>query len=133
MELPKRFIVVDDDNTNNLICKLTLRRIFPDAEIIIFRNPTDAIQYIENSYSNAQPFITTALFLDINMPIISGWEFLEIFNNYSFLIRQQFSIYILTASIDMDDQQKALSNLNVQGYLYKPLSHSIMQLHFCDT
>lgn len=133
MELTKRFIVVDDDSTNNLICKLILRRVFPDAEIIIFSNAMAALHYIKDSFSVFEEFIPTVLFLDINMPPISGWEFLEIFETFLALIREQFSIYILTASIDMDDQQKALSNLNVQGYLYKPLSHSIMQLHFCDT
>ena len=132
MEVPKRFIVVDDDNTNNLICRLSLQRFSPTAEIKIFRNADFALQYIFDSYTNDEQDVPTLLFLDINMPVISGLEFLELFNEFAAHIQQQFKIYILTASIDTYDKEKASSNLSVKAYLSKPLNSDIIQSILLD-
>ena len=127
MEIPKRFIVVDDDKTSNLICKMTLRKFLPLAEIIIFNNPQIALQYIYETYKNDKNSTPTTLFLDVNMPLFSGFDFLETFNNFPSDIQQQFKIYMLTASIDANDQDLAISKFSVEGFLSKPLSKNLIQ------
>ena len=129
-ELPKRFIIVDDDSTNNIICKLSLSRLCPSIEIKTFLNPEKALHYIKTYYETKEDTTPTVLFLDINMPIISGWKFLEIFNNFSDAIKAQFKFYMLTASIDHLDQEKAASNLRIEKYLSKPLSTKLIQSIF---
>ena len=100
-QLPSRFIIVDDDSINNMICKLIINRLSPSSEIITFLNPEVALQYIKDYYNDEKSSSPTVLFLDINMPIISGWEFLQIFNDFSQNIKDQFELYMLTASIDI--------------------------------
>lgn len=122
MEVPLRFMVVDDDRTNNMICEFSLRRFSPETEIKTFLDPTTALNFIEESYSDKNNSIPTVLFLDINMPVLNAWDFLEIFKNFDSYIKQQFTIYILTSSIDYRDSEKAATNPLVRGSLCKPLS-----------
>ena len=81
MESPKRFIVVDDDPTSNLLCIYAIRRVYPDMDIQLFENPEVALDAIKLEYSNADHNISTVLLLDINMPVLSGWDFLEQFRD----------------------------------------------------
>ncbi len=120
--MPKRFLVVDDDRSNNLICKCSLRRFCSETEINTFLQPEVALQYIRDSYAAIDTNIPTIIFLDINMPILSGWDFLEIFQDFSSQTKQQFSIFMLTSSIDERDREKAALNPLVKGFLSKPLS-----------
>src|SRR5579872_656467 len=92
------FIVIDDDPTNNLVCKMYIKIIYPNADIRTYTNAQEGLEYISSKYPlpNTQE---TILFLDINMPILSGWEVLDSFNNFSNTIKKQFRIYILSSSV----------------------------------
>lgn len=126
MKIPQRFIIVDDDRSNNLICEFALRRFANDLEVKTFLDPEIALRYIEDEYSHTTVLSPTVLFLDINMPILTSWDFLEVFESFDSELKQQFSIFILTSSIDHRDQQKAEANLLVEGFLSKPLSTKII-------
>ena len=119
---PKRFIIVDDDRSNNLICKCSLKRFSAETETVTFLKPEVALQYIQDSYLEDQLEVPTVVFLDINMPVLTGWDFLEIFRKLPKSIKQQFSIFMLTSSIDERDQNRAESDSLVKGFLKKPLS-----------
>ena len=122
MEDIKRFIVVDDDATNNLICKFTLQRLFPGIEVEVFQMPHLAINSIKNFYEKTEAMLPTVLFLDVNMPGLSGWDFLEIFATFDKHIHEQITIYMLSSSVDHRDIEQADSNPFVSGYVSKPLS-----------
>lgn len=62
----------------------------------------------------------------INMPTMSGWEFLDKFESLDKKIKNQFRIYIMSSSIDPSDRQKAGKNKNVEDYIEKPLSEEIV-------
>lgn len=117
-----QFIVVDDDRTSNLICKHTLRRFFKENLIAIFTEPEDALKAIEEEYIKTDKNASIVLFLDINMPSMSGWEFLEVFKNFNTHIQKQFTIYMLSSSVGCDDAEKAEKNTFVSGFISKPLT-----------
>ena len=118
----RRFIVVDDDPTNNLVCEHILKRNFNHAHINLFTEPEKALRYISEHYSNVDERISTVILLDINMPIISGWEFLEEFGTLSDAVRSQFTIFMLSSSVDERDKEQAEKNPFVSGFFSKPLS-----------
>ncbi len=118
----KRYLIVDDDRSNNLICKCSIKRCTADAEILSFLEPEVALQFIRNSYDGEYEKLPTIIFLDINMPIISGWEFLKIFKTLPNKLQEQFSVFMLTSSIDIRDQQKAEEDPLIKGFLRKPLN-----------
>lgn len=122
MEEIKRFLIIDDDRANNMLCQIILKKAFGRAEIISYEEPRTALDYIKSRYTNSNENLKTVLFLDINMPDITGWEFLDIFKNFDDKIRKQFSIYMLSSSVDYKDKKMAKENTLVEGYIEKPLT-----------
>src|SRR5690606_3355158 len=117
---------VDDDSTNNLICDFIIRKFDKDAIINLFLEPETALSYIENTYSGNSGPLPTVLFLDINMPTMSGFEFLNEFNRFDLEVKQQFYIYILSSSME-DFTSKAIKYPIVTGFLSKPLRISTLE------
>ena len=123
MKVVHEFIVVDDDAISNLISELMIRRTWKDARVRLFTEPEKALDYIDGVDMDSGHAI--GLFLDINMPSMTGWEFLERLSQKPLLLTQKFKIFILSSSIDDRDRQKALSNPLVTGFLSKPLTTSV--------
>jgi len=116
-----RFIAIDDDPVNNLICKLTIEMVAGQPEILTFTNAALGFEYIQNQYAANRDKTQTILLLDINMPIMSGWEFLERFDNLAEDVKNLFKIYILSSSVDERDKQRSYANKNVSAFMVKPL------------
>jgi len=103
MHLKPRFLLVDDDPLNNTLSRMYLARTFGNVEIKEFIIPEEALAYIEKDFTNNQNEELVTLFLDINMPSLSGWEFLEKFNAFDESLKKQYHIYMLTSSINPVD------------------------------
>jgi CheY-like chemotaxis protein len=108
--------LVDDDPINNLINKRLLGKVNISDHIVEFLDGEDALSQIEKLPKDDQILIL----LDINMPVLNGWEFLD-----KYLISFPFRndrIVILSSSIDYLDRQKAKEFEIVSGFLEKPLT-----------
>lgn len=127
MKKPTHFMVVDDNRTNNLICEYAIRKFSAEAEVELFTEPEVALDKIKNEYRHDKNDLTV-LFLDINMPSMTGWDFLEALKDLSEEVQKSFLIYILTSSVDERDKEKARINPLVTGFYSKPLTlPNIMQ------
>lgn len=122
METPSRFIIIDDDPSSNLLSIYAIRRIYPEMAIQLFENPEVALEFIKTEYSVAAHNVATILLLDINMPILSGWDFLEVYKDFSDHVHEQLSVYILTSSVSVNDQKISTLTPFVTGFFSKPLS-----------
>jgi len=120
LHMPIRFIIIDNDPVNNLLCSLTIKDVAGEVEIQTFLFPIQAFEYIAHEYLDTEK--TTVLLLDINIPTWSGWDFLDNFEKLDDLIKRQIKIYILSSSIDANDKHRARENKNVVDYIEKPLS-----------
>ena len=121
LEGTPRFIAIDDDPVNNLICKLTIEMVASAPEILTFTNAAEGFDYIQNQYAANRDKTETVLLLDINMPVMSGWEFLERFDNLGTDVKSLFKIFILSSSVDERDKQRSYANKNVNAFMVKPL------------
>ena len=128
MNVSTRFIVIDDDDFNNKICTVTIEKIAKDAHIKTFLSPVEGLAYITSEYSKADHSATAVVFLDINMPVMNGWEFLERFDELDESIKNRLKIYILSSSVDKRDMDKAKANKHVVHYLVKPLTKETIRL-----
>jgi len=109
----KKIFLVDDDSIFLSIAKMVLKNIFKDAEIVTLTNGLEGLKHLEAGEPNL-------LFLDINMPVMNGWEFLN-----ELLKKKQtfpFSIIITSSSIDPKDRQMAQNHPLVNGYIEKPIT-----------
>jgi response regulator RpfG family c-di-GMP phosphodiesterase len=121
MNRPTQFILIDDDPMNNLICKLTIEMTLGQTDVKAYVNPENGLSYFQNDFANHKD-ASALLLLDVNMPIMSGWEFLELFDNLSFDIKDRVRICILSSSIDERDRERSYANKNVLEFLVKPLT-----------
>ncbi|MGM0945295.1 MAG: response regulator [Bacteroidota bacterium] len=108
--------LVDDDPINNLINKRLLKKMNFSENIYEFLEAEQALENIAQIPSDSSIMV----FLDINMPVMNGWEFL---NQYleKFQNRKD-KIVILSSSIDYQDRQRAFDYEVVSGFLEKPLT-----------
>ncbi|MDX5339721.1 MAG: response regulator [Cyclobacteriaceae bacterium] len=116
--------LVDDDPINNLINRRLLGKTGISQKIEEFLGGQDALDRI----AQESPSNRILIFLDINMPVVNGWEFLE---KYLLLFQERKDkILILSSSIDFQDRQKAQEYELVSGFLEKPLTLDKIKEHF---
>lgn len=115
------FVFIDDDPVGNFICKTTVEFVMPGMPSESFVDPRQALEYFRASYPASDRHHTVML-LDLNMPIMNGWEFLETFDSLPGRTKEQIHIYILSSSVDHRDKDRSYANKNVSGFLVKPLA-----------
>jgi CheY-like chemotaxis protein len=80
--MTKLFILVDDDPLNNLLLKKTIEKNCAGSDVKDFVEPELALSYIEYEFGEKSSENKITLFLDINMPTLTGWDFLEEFEKF---------------------------------------------------
>ncbi len=125
------FIIIDDDSINNLICLKIIKQTIPGACVETFTDPEKGLAHILSSYSAGYAG-NAVLFLDINMPFLSGWEVLGIIAEFPSLVKERLKIFMLSSSVDPKDKEKAGNNPLISGYITKSLSVAKFQSVFPD-
>ena len=128
MNYLKNFIIVDDDKLNNKLCRTIIEKTYPEALVVDFTDPVAGFNYIADKYSQADTDERAILLLDIMMPIMDAWAFLERFEQLDDTTKSRIKIYILSSSIDKADMARAQSNKHVEYYLIKPLTKESIKL-----
>ncbi len=112
--------IIDDDD----IFIYGTRRIMQEVrfcdDIIVFKNGKEAIDGMQN-YLIEGKNLPEIIFLDINMPIMNGWDFLEEFTKIPNLNKDNIQLYVVSSSIDPSDLQRAKQFELVNNYILKPI------------
>jgi CheY-like chemotaxis protein len=117
-------MVIDDDPISNLVCERMIKTNRYAQEVISFLQAEEGLKFLQNiiaSDANGWPEI---IFLDINMPEMDGWEFLEHYQQLPESFRNRCKLFMLSSSIDKEDIQKSTQYADVQGYITKPLTRA---------
>ena len=124
MEKVRRIILIDDDEVTCFLNKCILEGLEVAEQIECLYNGEQAIQYLKENYAydTTQKNKPDLLFLDLNMPVMNGFEFLEEFKKMKEINKSRLEIVILTSSTNQQDaKQIALHNDLVLCSLHKPL------------
>jgi len=126
-------MLIDDDEANNYLNKRTIEKLDCTEHIEVAKNGMIAMEQIKKGIKMEQ-CMPKLIFLDLNMPVMDGWEFLEEFNKLEFALREMTKIVILTTSLNPADRAKAENIKEVSGFINKPLRESfvkqILKEHF---
>ena len=119
----ERVCVVDDDPVYQYLAKEEIEYTNMVNNIIFFDNGEKAIAFIAETLEQEQlENLPDIIFLDINMPIMDGWEFLEAYLLLRPRIGKQITIYIVSSSIDIRDVDRARAISAITDYIIKPVS-----------
>src|SRR5688500_5523222 len=118
----KKIMLIDDDAICNLISKKTLERMGIDSEITVALNGAEAMDILNKSAKKTESY-PDIIFLDLNMPVMDGFEFLDAFNNSFNIPKKGIDIVVVTSSDDPTDIRK-IQERGVKHYITKPLSES---------
>ncbi len=117
----KSVMLVDDNEIDNIINeKIIEANSFAD-QVMVFQTGQDALDYLKQNESNGSE-LPEIVFLDINMPIMDGFQFLEDFEKFSETVLDKCKIIMLSSSISPKDIDRAASSKYVKKYLNKPLN-----------
>lgn len=116
-------LCVDDDKIALMISKINMQKTNFCNTIITVENGKEALDYIASQVTlpNANNKIPNLILLDLNMPIIDGWEFLEIFSQKYKYLQNEVKIILLSSSINPDDKNRADENPFVLALIDKAL------------
>lgn len=115
--------LIDDDPIFNLINKRLLIKYRPEWEIHSYTEAQKALQDLEFNPS-VKPDI---IFLDINMPEMDGWEFLDEVSKKDLLSKNDCMVLMHTSSIDTNDFDRAQQYELVKEYTLKPMEWEVLQ------
>jgi CheY-like chemotaxis protein len=106
----KTVVLVDDMQIFNFIMKKLIENVNPLHEVHDFTKPEKALEAL----AEINPHV---IFLDLNMPVLSGWDFLD-----AMLAKKlNYKVYILTSSTSESDRQRSADYQNVVNFLVKPV------------
>jgi CheY-like chemotaxis protein len=125
-------LCVDDDPITLMLCKMVINRSEFAKTIITAQNGEEALNYFDdlklNNLGAAISDYPKLIFLDLNMPVMGGWEFLDHFSKEEY--RNAFNdckVIVLSSTIDPDDIKKAKTYPMVLDFLSKPISKEMLE------
>jgi CheY-like chemotaxis protein len=119
----KLVYVVEDDTITAITTKFLLEKTLGDTQVQLYANGQQALTHLKVALQEGTA-LPDLLLLDLNMPLMDGWEFLDAFA--SLPITHPVCVLLLTSSINPEDRAKAARYQTVAGYFSKPLEMNLV-------
>ncbi|WPU93112.1 response regulator [Mucilaginibacter sabulilitoris] len=127
---PVNACIIDNNTTYVYGFKKLLNLKNLSSRVCTFNNGSEAISYFKNPLNaNNLPDV---IFLDISMPVMDGWEFMNEFAEIKSQLGKKITIYILSSSTDINDIERAKKNSDISDYIIKPVDVSRLAKIFRD-
>ncbi len=117
------FIVIDDSKLDCFIAEKIILNSGSCESVKVFQQAAQALEHIEASASQG----TTVVFVDIQMPVMNGFEFVENFEKLSAELKKNYHMYMLSSSINENDIARVKGYASVRHFLNKPLTNDTIK------
>lgn len=119
-------LCVDDDPITLMLCKKVITKHSFSNTIITAKNGEEALQYFNSIINKEENKLPDLIFLDLNMPVMDGWEFLDLFSTSKYSEVNSTKIVVLSSTIDPEDLQKSKKYPMVIDFLSKPITTNML-------
>lgn len=121
-------LCVDDDPITLMLCKKVITKTSFSNAIVTAKNGEEALQYFDTIINKQEENnqLPQLIFLDLNMPIMDGWEFLDKFSKNKYSEVNLTKIVVLSSTIDPEDLEKSKKYKMVIDFLSKPITTNML-------
>lgn len=120
--------MIDDDQVSNFVCESIIKGERFADEVYSFEWASDALEYLMRTSETDSDNFPDLIFLDINMPGMDGWAFIQEYRKLPEEITQKCSLFMLSSAVDRKDIICAKSHEEVKDFFSKPLSPEILAI-----
>lgn len=123
----KNILVVDDDPVFKLIARKLFERSGDLFNVAFAENGLDALQQLKKGIDSNEAQIPDIILLDIEMPIMNGWGFMDEFIKLPEEKTKGIDVYTVSSSIAQEDKNKTASYPQIKAYITKPLTLDVIK------
>jgi CheY-like chemotaxis protein len=128
-------LLIDDDEPTNFLNELVIKQVDCAEKTVAVQSGQAALDFLKERINGGYPQ-PELIFLDINMPVMNGWEFLEEYKKLDSDQKAKMVMVMLTTSLNPDDKDKADTIDAIDDFVSKPLTaeivNEILNKHFAD-
>lgn len=113
-------LLVEDDDTINFYNQFLIQNLGITDNVVVTKNGKEALDYLEKA-GKGEAKSPSLILLDINMPVMNGFEFIEAYEGLPENWKSQILVVMLTTSLHDADLQRAKAHPSIAEYFYKPM------------
>jgi len=114
--------LIDDDKIYQFTAKKMLEATGMAKNIQSFYDGSEALAFFTGESSKDEANLPDVIFLDINMPVMNGWEFLEEYEKLNGRFQKNMLLYVVSSSVDDADIRRSRQYGTVTDYIVKPIT-----------
>lgn len=131
VKMQKRTIfLIDDDKSWNFLHETAIKRVGFGMDIRSFEYPSAALTLLGDMAATDIKSLPEAIFLDINMPVLDGWDFLDEYEKLPGYVLNKCKVFVVSSSVKTSDRAKAGTYPSVAGFVSKPLEDEVLHKIF---
>ena len=120
-------IFVDDDPTSNYIHNLVIKKLEIKVNTYFFLNVDDALNFLLNRELQENDIANDIIFIDINMPVKDGWDFIQEFEDNIAENEQKKIIIMMSSVINKNDADRIKNHKMIDDFMLKPFSEEMLE------
>ena len=118
------FTIIDDSKLDCFIAEKIISNTGVNAKMKSFTSASEALEYIKNN--PAATDVKNIIMVDIQMPIMNGFDFVEAFEQLPAEISSNYTVYMLSSSINENDLNRVKNYRSIKQFINKPLTSSVI-------